>query len=757
MNEVLLRPARTAALAVAAGLAAVAAMAPAAHAAEPWGFEQVTPVNKGGGTVSPNDTFQAAPDGSSLLYTATAPFEGAPTESAPQYVRYFASRGEDAWHSRALDPPHDPTALPLTTLNSMMLVGSSDDLSHVLVASTRALTPGATERGGNLYMRNTGTGELTLVATHEDSRFAMQFTTTMGSLNVSYVGSDGRSALFGSEVPLVPGAPPWALGQGGVVYSWTESGGIQAESVLPADEGGDIVPLVSKVNGSWDGPRDVIAQGDGLARIPFSVYDAGGSNIGPVYARSGGETRLISFSRIPGDPTTPVPGIVRATSRDGRYTLFQTTSPSDRLTSDTPTGLFVQMLYRHDYVTDSLEFVGTTDGQGQGIMQMSQDGQTVAFQSTAALLPGAVDWQPNYYVWRDGTLRLVAAVEPSSDYFSYSAYFLRRLSPDGRYLAFTDNSVSLAATFGKEIVSQSCPAPWTETPGPCAQVYLYDADADGGAGELSCVSCRPDDAPPKGNAGDPANPGPGTIRMNSHQARTVTDDGTVFFTSADDLLPTDTNGLNDVYEYRDGQLRLLSRAAQGMTSRFLDASRDGKTVYLSTNDPIVGTDTDRAVDVYVTREGAGYPYTAPPVDPPCTGGDCRDPFAGGGGLAPIGSLTFVAPERSGPARGAAVRVSALRAVTGARATLRVRVPAAGSIRVSGGSVRNASRRATRAATYRVGVRLSAKARKALTRRGQLKVRVKVAFRASGGSASSRTVTVTFKQPKSKRRSMAGGR
>ena len=53
MNEVLSRPVRAVVLTVATGLAAVATMAPVtAHSTEPWGFEQVTPVDKGAGVLT---------------------------------------------------------------------------------------------------------------------------------------------------------------------------------------------------------------------------------------------------------------------------------------------------------------------------------------------------------------------------------------------------------------------------------------------------------------------------------------------------------------------------------------------------------------------------------------------------------------------------------------------------------------------------------------------------------------------------------
>jgi hypothetical protein len=751
-SSALRRVALATALSAACGLAG----ASAAAAAEPWGFEQVTPVNKGAGTVAATYTFQASPDGDSLLYTADSSFEAVPAEGSPKYVRYLGFRGPDSWINRALDPPHEQGTT--TSPNFMSVLASSANLSYALVVSRRALTAGATEGGGNLYIRNTRTGAYQLVATSDDPRLAQSFLVPSGALGAFFVADDGRAALFSSATPLIEGVPPSDYTPIGSLYAWTADGGLELKSVLPEAEGGTPVGIFSAPGGSQQGPRDANPLGDGLAHVYFSalVITSQGLDQAAVYVNSGGDTRAVSVSRIPGDPSTPVPGVTDAVSRDGRYLLFHTYGDT-RLTPDTPTlpvENYPTYLYRYDVQDDSLTYIAASGYNADATVQMSRDGQTVAVRSPVAQGGAAVEGQQNFYVWRDGELRFVATSTTSVD-----GDYLRLLSQSGRYFAFTDVSASLAARFGKDIVSASCPVPFVGTPGLCNQVYLYDFDAD----ELACVSCRADGAPPMGHAGDPSmvlsGAGLGDIPMNSQQRRILAEDGTVFFGSVDDLVPTDSNGTGDVYAYRDGQLRLVSRAAQGTSARLLDATPDGKTVFIATDDPISPTDNDRSVDVYMTREGAGYPYTAPVVKPPCTGGDCRDPFAGAGGLAPIGSLAFASPDEE-PARSGTttVRVSKLRAAIGSRAVLRVRVPSAGSIRVSGRAVRSAGRRATRSATYRVEVRLSAKARKSLAKRKALRVRVRVAFRSRDGKTARRTVTVRFKAPKpAGRRAAAEGR
>jgi hypothetical protein len=772
--------AATRVLPLAAAVACLGAAALPAHAAEPWGFEQVTPVNKGAGAVHPIDTFQASPDGNGFLMTATGSFDAAPAESVPLYVRYMASRGADGWSSRPLDPPSDPIP-PSNIAVVMQTLGASADASHVMVVSTRALTPDAPADGYHLYIRNTATGAYTLVASNDNSQFALQFVANLGQGNVLYVGSDGRSALFTSRVPLVPGAPDGTVDTSirGGLYKWTAEDGVEVVSVLPESEGGGMPEIADAVGGgdSDSSIRNPLPDRDGLDHVYFS--DRGSSK---VYVRSGDQTKAVSVSRIPGADSEPVSAKVWATGRGGRYMLFSSYSPLPGqggvpLTPDTPTDIVGwsagSFLYRYDAVEDSLAYVGATQQLPltPDPVQMTQDGQTVAFWSRLALTPGAyepdeLDETQNLYVWRDGALRFVAKADAGSAPTNTAGY-LRVLSAGGRYLAFTDNStgpMSAAERTGANLGEPSSDPGCRRDMGggvyqdlECPQVFVFDADANDGAGKLQCASCRSDGGAARGPAGDPTTTNPGHVRMDWRQMQTVADDGTVFFTASDDLVAADSNGYGDVYAYRDGEQWLLSRAGQGVSARFLDATPDGKSVFFATNDAIASTDTDRAVDVYLTRAGAGFPFTPPVVVPPCSSSECRDPLAAVGPLlAPIGSLTFTAPADR-RARATTVRVSKLKAVTGARAVLRVRVPSAGSIRVFGPTVRNATKRTGRAATYRVPVTLSAKARKALAKRGTVKVRVRVAFRATGGESTRRAVMVTFKKPKTGRRASAGGR
>jgi hypothetical protein len=727
-------------------LALIPAALSGASAAEPWGFEQVTPPVKGSGALAYVDTFQSSPDGESFLYTTNSPFTNPPSESSPAYTRYLGYRGSEGWTNVSLDPPYEAGEGAGAAFDILGVIATSHDLKWALVASTTAMTPGATEGGGNLYMRNTRTRELTLVATSHSRFLSSIMNGNMGELSVRYVGPDG-SVIFTTNLALTPGAPEVGTTEAAPIYAWSPSGGLEAVSVLPASEGGEIVGANGAGNGSETGVRNSMAYEGGLDHIYFQSYKE--NHPGGLYVRSGGVTEPVSFSRLPGASGEVLLAEPDAVSNDGRYLLFHTQS---RLTEDSPASpAGAGYLYRYDATDGSLTYIGL-DGSYSTVqvIQMTQDGRTIAFQSEHAQTPGAIEGQANVYVWREGEpeLKLAATLESGSS-GSSQATASRVLSENGRYLAFTDDSISLAQQFGQPNVSASCPT-FTEEPGPCDEVYVFDTDATGGA--LQCASCSPGGTPTIGDSGDALNKNQGYMRANAHQMQMVANDGTVFFTTFNGLLPADKNEAEDVYAYHEGNLRLVSRATPGTSARFLDASPDGKTVFISTNDAIAPTDTDRSVDVYMTREGAGFPYTPPVVTPPCENAEtCHGGVPPVAGQTSAGTASFQGRGNETPAPPVTLTVTKPKPFAGPKGSLRVKVSGKGKLKVAGAGLVAASKKVSKAGTYTVQVKLTAAAGKALRRSGQVRKRVKVTFTPSGGKGSVKTVQLTFKLASAKKK------
>jgi hypothetical protein len=747
---------------------ALALTTTAAQAAEPWGFEQVTPVVKGSGAVSTAEFFQASPDGQRLLHSSVLPYESLPVASAPVLSKYVATRGPDGWGNMALDPPYLMPQDPVVAQSYFhATVATSRNLDWAVVVTRVPLTPDANPEGGGAYLKNTRTGEVQLIYTTDSEGWRVWESgqNFVAGTGWNYVADDGKSVIFQAHPalgPLTPDAPSSGVG----LYSWSESSGLRYEGYVDGE-------AVSGLGPGWEqsGPRNSMPLDDhGLDHVYFQPGGSGTPAYvmeGPAGART---SRLVSYSRLVAQPDPPVPTLatVLAVGEGGRFALVQTGDntpiaggePADPL-PDT------RFLYVFDAEAedpaDELKYVGAVGsigGSGPGatrIVQMSQDGKTVAFYSPIAQAGSPDTTVQKLFVWREGHgLTYLYTPDAGSTGLNTTAQ-ARQLSDNDRYLVFVDNSASLAAQFGMaNNVAAACPTV-AKLPGPCDQTYRYDLET----GDFDCVSCRTDGIAPLGHSAwsDRAS-GPGQIWLNRYQVRMAADDGTVFFTSRDALLAEDRNARDDVYAWHhDSGLRLISPATPGQRARFIDASSDGKVVFIATRERLAASDKDAEEDVYATFAGAGFEDADEAgTVAPCVGGDCRDRFSAPGGPL-IASEGYSGSGNVETARRASLAVAGSRAVAGRVAVLRVRVPAAGRVTVTGGQVRNSRRAVGKAQTISVRVALTPKARRGLAMRNRLAVRVRVAFAPRSGPAVSKTVRLTFTNPKSSRHasSKKGGR
>ncbi len=162
------------------------------------------------------------------------------------------------------------------------------------------------------------------------------------------------------------------------------------------------------------------------------------------------------------------------------------------------------------------------------------------------------------------------------------------------------------------------------------QVYRYDSSAN----ELTCLSCIPTGAPVSSGAtlqsmgeeiADPIPLGP-FVSVTNLRA----DGRRVFFQSTEPLVPTDTNGLQDVYEWEaqavgsctraEGCVYLIS-SGQGKRVNYLYAVSDsGDDVFFRSSDLLVSTDLEETPSIYDARVGGGFPEEGASE---CEGEGCR--------------------------------------------------------------------------------------------------------------------------------------
>ena len=205
-----------------------------------------------------------------------------------------------------------------------------------------------------------------------------------------------------------------------------------------------------------------------------------------------------------------------------------------------------------------------------------------------------------------------------------------RVSPNGRFVAFMSDQ-PLTAYNNVDVKPQAAGARDEE-------VFVYDTSKQ----RLTCVSCKqgtqPDgvldtektsegvgllvDLPGVWRAGEEGKasrwlagsiPGWTPVEPNTapYNSRYLSNDGRLFFNSADALASQDVNGKEDVYEYEpeslgsctdsSGCVSLISSGTSSRESAFIDASTSGNDAFFVSAAQLVPGDRDKSIDLYDAR------------------------------------------------------------------------------------------------------------------------------------------------------------
>jgi hypothetical protein len=636
-------------------------------------FEMVSPPAKNSAEVGAPGTMsglsfsptplQASLTGDAIAYPSFTAFGEA--ESASAATTYLSRRSGAGWSTANITPENEEsrTWAPFRSFSS--------DLSFAaLIQKEPKLDPAAVEGFENLYLRDnrTAPGSLRALTTETPRGPDAGVGFCVGFAGAS---ADSEHVILTAKGALTPDAPEES---GFSLYEWTE-GELSLVSVLPSGE-----PAHPSASASFGAGGDCEMD----QAILHNAISADGSRIfwttgGQLFARIDG-TETVQLDARQGDPGPAGGSKFWAASDDGSKVFF--TSPN-KLTSDASGGGVLGDLYLYDFdaepdkrLTDLT--VDPTPGSDppvvQGVLGASEDGAYVYFVANGVLDDGAIAGQRNLYVWHrgeglhfirtlsqddekigngmDGWVHFSGASGIDSSWSRLPGEQVARVTPDGRHLAF----VSVASLTGYDNIGQGSGE-------PVSQVYLYSADSD----TLACVSCNPSGARPIGFSELP-------VWVTPHeQPRYLSDDGgRLFFLSHDALVLRDTNGMQDVYEFEreglgsctadstafsktsGGCLYLVSTGNSGEHSFFLDASPEGRDVFLSTRERLVPADEDERFDVYDARVGGGFPPPPPPPDV-CVGEACRPADPAPPAIAPaspgfIGEGNLRPQKKGKPAR-----------------------------------------------------------------------------------------------------------
>jgi hypothetical protein len=279
------------------------------------------------------------------------------------------------------------------------------------------------------------------------------------------------------------------------------------------------------------------------------------------------------------------------------------------------------------YDVESGQTTDLTPGvEVRGVLGASENGEYVYYVNSSDVLS----------LWHDGLSTRIATlsgedgvnVEPfqidsgdyqPGDWVPGLGHRTAEVTPSGGSVVFMSNQVQRTANF-----------PSGYQNGGMEEVYVYEAES----GQLFCASCDPSGEPPQSNQQTGGVAGAAAYLPVSwrptYQPRLISDDGNrVFFDSAEALVPQDTNGKQDVYEWeRDGTgscreasgcIYLLSGGTGGSASWLLDASTSGNDVFIISRTQLVPGDPYDSFAVFDVRVG-GLQTLASPA---CSGTGCQ--------------------------------------------------------------------------------------------------------------------------------------
>ena len=673
------------------------------------------PVKDGGGQ-GLESWKTVATDGSAVLWSVITAPPGAP-DSTGWADTYRSVRGEKGWEATYVSPPGATGGQ-----SRPYPMFASPDVRRLLWETFNA----SIDPSDHDPAPATSPGQFSDLYRIDSSSVFTRM--TRGSLEVPvagesviYVGAsrDLERVVFADDRQLEPSAP-----SGGGLYL---RDGLTTKLVSKDENGAPIGAYVLGTVNSSDG--SIVAFPDPGQQILYVWSEQSGDTVKAV------------------GPVLQGTIVVNSVSANGRKIVF---SADDALTAnDTDTS---RDLYEYDSVTQSVTLLSAPSGGGVGgnsdacaaslptvsrcgvaPVIATDDGSAVYFVSPEQIAPGqGVDGGVNLYLSTDGAIRFVATLDLADPLFNLPVRERHaRMTSDGAKLVFE----SRAALTGYDNAGH-------------LEVYLYDSVS----GALTCASCRPSGTAPTGDS-FLSLPGTGAAGVFGEPPITPANaderGDRVFFNSFDAIVPKDTNGRSDVYQYTVAT-RTPASISSGISDRdssYIGNGADGRDVFFLTADALVPQDRNGSVYKMYDARVDGVVFPSPPEPPSCRGAACR-PDEVAPQQAPQGTSRIV-PRRRPPEPIAApsrLLVSGSRSVKGTSLRLTAKVSGPGRLSVTGRGLVSSSRKTSRATSYHVTVRLSKTSAAKVRRAHRLTLSATVRFAPNKGTTRSVRVRLTFTAP-----------
>jgi hypothetical protein len=588
-------------------------------------YEMVSPLAKNGFFVNSGHAYadgwgQAAAAGGAVTYTSLGAFPGSVTNAVSNF--YLAFRGEAGWPTLSLLPPQAFSYG--SSLTEPVFAAYSADLSRgILLDATDspALVSGeqetTTEHTANLFLRDNATGAYSLINAAAPGTHPSPYQPILDGAS-----ADFGTVIFDATAALTPEAPnvdnlyEWSGGAVSLVSQIPPAGqpscGPAGPACLPAPHGGKFGSANDAFALTEHGSLVRAISSDG-SRIFFTAE-------GDLYVRENATT-TVQVDASQAQPPGPGGGGVWATAAADGSQVFFYDDASAGLTADTVPGSATN-LYSYDTRTGILTDLTPTPEAGvKGVVnEASEDGSYLYFVATGALTTEknslgeeAQAGAENLYLSHDGVTSFIYTVnDPSEEVYSrmllLALHSASRVTPDGRHLAFFAEE---SGEHGEGVQHHK-------------ELFEYSAESGQLTHLCACAGSR-FPQPEQGTATS------GQDLSVFQYTRAFSNDGArVFFETYEALLPRDTNGQLDVYEFEQGGtgscpvasgcLYLISTGTSKLRSDFVDASASGNDVFFTTSQQLVPADTDGAIDLYDARVNGGIP--SPPKPPECLGDGC---------------------------------------------------------------------------------------------------------------------------------------
>jgi hypothetical protein len=521
--------------------------------------------------------------GERLVYQTIGPPPGA--QSGSFFASSTAVRGLTGWLNTPVGIPYSAYTTELfALLVPVVATAFSEDLQTSLWLTSVPVTPDGPSEGQLGLYRRVGNGSPQFIAEVGEGL-------TFGYPGFADISRDGTRVVFTTAEHLLP--EDAGRTQGESIYEWDAAG---LRLVDTSSDG----TLLSACGSQIPPANGMSASADRVYFTHPVQAACGGTKRAYLHDSEADTTIEISASRCTrADCNIPQDVTFAGATPDGSSAFIVT--PQQLTNDDLDTG---RDLYRYEVSSDELSLLSggspEADGQvNQGIVYPSDDGTRVYFRATGAMLPGEADIGEKLYLVDESGIHLVAvAAFPPEPQI--------QLSQSGRTALF----VSASKVVEDDADTQQ-------------DTYLYDANQE--------AVTRVSTGPSGGNGAFDANI-TSPLRFpefeygNDHVFYGIDASGErAFFTTAETLVLADVNSKLDVYEWKDGQVRLVTPGIGDIDDEFAGVSRDGRTLMFGTSATLSSTDQDGGdTDLYAARLGGGFPEAEQP--PNCDSALCPRPM-----------------------------------------------------------------------------------------------------------------------------------